>query len=162
MCIRDRYNGSFRDIIYQNPYAYPFTGLYSNFAGNTDIYNGTGIKDLKVYRIDKADFLHIEDLSKKKDQFRLVEDASNGDSGVYTLSTRDDGVYLKMFMPSKENSVFYLEYTITDAVVLHDDVAELFWNVLGDGYTERIEDFQFLVHLPGDGDSCLLYTSRCV
>ena len=34
--------------------------------GNTDIYNGTGIKDLKVYRIDKADFLHIEDLSKKK------------------------------------------------------------------------------------------------
>ena len=149
------YNGSYRDIIYQNPYAYPFTGLYSNFAGNTDIYNGTGIKDLKVYRIDKADFLHIEDLSKKKDQFRLVEDASNGDSGVYTLSTRDDGVYLKMFMPSKENSVFYLEYTITDAVVLHDDVAELFWNVLGDGYTERIEDFQVLVHLPGDGDSDL-------
>ena len=38
-------------------------------------------------------------------------------------------------MPSKENSVFYLEYTITDAVVLHDAVAELFWNVLGDGYT---------------------------
>ncbi len=149
------YNGSYRDIIYQNPYAYHFTGLYSNFAGNTDIYNGTGIKDLKVYRIDKDEFSRIEDLSKKKNEFRLVEDASNGDSGVYTLSTRDDGVYLKMFMPSKENSVFYLEYTITDAVVLHDDVAELFWNVLGDGYTEQIEDFQVLVHLPGDGDSDL-------
>ncbi|HIT22156.1 MAG TPA: DUF2207 domain-containing protein [Candidatus Scybalousia intestinigallinarum] len=149
------YNGSYRDIVYQDPYAYRFTGIYSNFAGNTDIYNGTGIKDLKVYRIDKADFLHIEDLSKKKDEFRLVEEAENGDSGVYTLSSREDGLYLKMFMPSSKNSVFYLEYTITDAVVLHDDVAELYWNVLGEEYTEEIDDFQVLVHLPGDGDSDL-------
>ncbi len=149
------YNGTYREIFYQNPYAYPFTGIYSNFIGNTDIYNGTGIKDLKVYRIDKEDFLHIEDLSKKKDKFHLVEEASNGDSGVYTLSSRDEGIYLKMFMPSSKNSVFYLEYTITDAVVLHDDVAELFWNVLGDEYTEQIADFQVLIHLPGDGDSDL-------
>ena len=46
--LEGEYNGSYREIEYQNPYATKFTGIYANFAGTTDIYNGTGIKDIKI------------------------------------------------------------------------------------------------------------------
>ena len=89
-------------------------------------------------------------MTRIQNEFRKVNSADNGDRFVYTEESITAGVYLKMFMPSSEDSVFYIEYTIEDAVVIHNDVAELYWNVLGSGYTEDIEDFQVLIHLPGD------------
>lgn len=38
-------------------------------------------------------------------------------------------------------------------MAVHNDVAEMYWNVLGDGFEETISDFQVKIHLPGeDGD----------
>ena len=37
--LNGEYNGRLRDIDFENTYATTFTGIYSNFAGNTDIYN---------------------------------------------------------------------------------------------------------------------------
>ena len=148
--LEGEYNGSYREIEYQNPYATKFTGIYANFAGTTDIYNGTGIKDIKIYRIPKSSFHSISDMTRIQNEFRKVNSADNGDRFVYTEESITAGVYLKMFMPSSEDSVFYIEYTIEDAVVIHNDVAELYWNVLESGYTEDIEDFQVLIHLPGE------------
>ena len=49
--LNGEYNGRLREIDFKNTYATTFTGIYSNFAGNTDIYNGTGMKNIKVYDI---------------------------------------------------------------------------------------------------------------
>lgn len=51
-----------------------------------------------------------------------------------------------------------IEYTITDAVVVHNDVAELYWNVLGDGFEETITDFQVKIHLPGEDSDVRIWT----
>ena len=58
--LNGEYNGRLRDIDFENTYATTFTGIYSNFAGNTDIYNGTSMKDIKVYDISQENFHSIE------------------------------------------------------------------------------------------------------
>ena len=51
-----------------------------------------------------------------------------------------------------------MEYTITDAVVVHNDVAELYWNVLGEGFEETISDFQVKMHLPGEDSDVRIWS----
>ena len=59
-------------------------------------------------------------------------------------------VNLKLYNPSNLDEIFYIEYTVIDAVVVHNDIAELAWNVLGDGYTENIGNFEVEVLLPNE------------
>ena len=51
-----------------------------------------------------------------------------------------------------------IEYTITDVVVLHNDVAEMYWNVLGEEFEETITDFQVKIHLPGEDSDVRIWT----
>src|SRR5690606_10894564 len=44
---------------------------------------------------------------------------------------------------------FYIEYLIKDAVVLHEDVAELFWPFIDAGFSESIDYVEIRVNLPG-------------
>ena len=57
--LNGEYNGRWRDIEFKNSLATTFTGIYSNFAGNTDIYNGTDIKDIKVGEMENMEFMNI-------------------------------------------------------------------------------------------------------
>ena len=137
--LNGEYNGRLRSIDFKNPYATAFTGIYSNFTGNTDIYDGTGIKDIKVYDISQENFNSIDDIGNTETIYQEVRSASNGDYGVYELTERSSGRDFKIYCTDKENKVMCIEYTIEDAVVVHNDVAELYWNVLGDYFEENIE-----------------------
>lgn len=56
------YNGTNRDIKFKNYWAYPFTGIYSNFSGESDIYDATDITDLKVFDISQSNFNSFESM----------------------------------------------------------------------------------------------------
>lgn len=84
--LNGKYNGRLRDIEYKSLDSTTFTGIYSNFAGNTDIYDGTSIKDIKVYDISQENFKSIDDINKIETTYKEVRSASNGDYGVYELS----------------------------------------------------------------------------
>lgn len=152
------YNGRSREIRFKNTYSNKFTGIYSNFAGNTDIYDGSSIKDIKIYDISQNNFKTIEDINKIEKEYKKVKEASNGKYGVYTLDTSSYEADFKIYCPSKKKKVFYMEYTITDAVVIHNDVAELYWNVIGSNYREKINDFQLVLHLPGEDNDLRVWT----
>ena len=156
--LQGEYNGRLRDIDFANHYSSRFTGIYSNFSGDTDIYNGSSIKDIKIYDISQSNFNSISDIDKSETIYEQVNSAKNGKYGVYTIDQNNYGADFKIFCPSTNNKVFCMEYTITDAVVVHNDVAELYWNVLGDYYEENITDFQVLVHLPGEDDDVRIWT----
>ena len=152
------YNGREREIQFKNTSATTFTGVYSNFTGNTDIYNGKSIKDIEIYDISQENFDNIYDLSKKEKIYKKVNDASNGKYGVYTMKSHSYGEDFRIYCQSKKKKVFMMKYTITDAVVVHNDVAELYWNVMGENYRENISDFQVLVHLPEDDNDVRVWT----
>lgn len=152
------YNGRLRNIEFKNRNSNKFSGIYSNFTGNTDIYNGSKISNIKIGDISKYNFSTINDINKVEKIYTRVTSAESGSYGKYTATVSDYGANFKIFCPSTKNKVFYMEYTIEDAVVVHNDIAELYWNVMGTGYEERIADFQVLIHLPEEDNDVRIWT----
>lgn len=156
--LEGEYNGRLRSIDFKNPYATKFTGIYSNFTGNTDIYDGTGIENIKVYDISQENFKSIYDIGKEETVYEQVKKSSNGKYGVYELEERSSGDDFKIYCPNDKKKVMCIEYTIKDVVVVHNDVAEIYWNVLGEYFEESIKDFKVIVHLPGEDDDVRIWT----
>ena len=127
-------------------------GRDEDFAGS-DIYNGSGIRDLKVYGINHGATLDFNDFNALTTLFRQVGSASSGDYGVYTYRPYQNGIDLKVFQPSSKHQAFYLEYIVDDVIVKHDDVAEIAWNILGSEYKENINDLKVRVLLPKEDSS---------
>ena len=143
------YNGMDRDIAYASYKNAPYNGNISAIKGNSDLYDGSGITDIKVGSISDDGSLTFDDFNRSINYFDEVSFASNGASSKYTYDTFMNEVNLKLYNPSDLDEIFYIEYTVTDAVVVHNDVAELAWNTLGDGYRENIGDYEVKVILPG-------------
>ena len=142
------YNGMERDISYANSSSEPYTGSISAIRGNSTLYDGSGITDIKVGSISDDGDLTFDDFNRDINYFDEVSYASNGTASKYTFNTFMDEVNLKLFNPSDLDEIFYIEYTVTDVVVVHNDIAELAWNTLGDGYRENIGDYEVKVVLP--------------
>ncbi len=142
------YNGMERDVSYASYSNEPYNGDISAIEGNSDLYDGSGITDIKVGSISDDGDLTFDDFNRDINYFDEVSYASNGTSSKYTFKTFMDEVNLKLFNPSDLDEIFYIEYTVTDVVVVHNDIAELAWNTLGDGYRENIGDYEVKVVLP--------------
>ena len=58
------------------------------------------------------------------------DDAVNGE---YVERSIQDGKSYKMYYAADDEQVaFFLQYTLTDVVVLHEDVAEIYWTFVGE------------------------------
>ena len=156
--LNGEYNGRFRDIDFKNTWATEFTGIFSDFTGNSDIYNGSNLVNEKVYDISQDNFKSIDDIGKEEKVYEEVKSSKNGKYGVYTLEKKSSSSNFKIYCPDDKKKVICLEYTIKDAVVIHNDVAELYWNLLGSYFEENIEDFQVKVHLPGEDNDVRIWT----
>ena len=151
-----KYNGFYAKKIFSRYDVYPFTGIYSNFSGDSEIYNATGITDVKVYDISQANFLSIDDMNNKENEYKRVDSASNGKYGVYTVSNNKRSIEINVFCPSKKKKVIYREYVIHDAVVVHNDIAELYWCFLETN--EKFLDYQLKVHLPKEDKNVMVWS----
>lgn len=142
------YNGLRRTIKYRNDNAKEFSGVVSDLEGSS-IYNGSGITDLKVSSVSRND-LTFNSLNDAVNYFSLVSYADKGESGVYTKNDTSSGTNLLIYNPSNRNEAFYLEYTIPDVIVVHNDIAEFAFNIFSNEYEENISDFKVKVNLPGE------------
>jgi uncharacterized membrane protein len=152
------YNGAEREIKFSDYSSYPFTGIYSNFSGDTDIYNATEVTDIKVYDISQSKFSSIDDINNIEKKFKEVESASKGKYGVYTITNSNYKSTVAIYCPSRKKKVFYLEYTIKDAVVVHNDIAELYWCFLENNSSETILDYKLRVHLPQEDSNVMVWS----
>lgn len=141
------YNGIITNLNYKN-----------NSVNNTTFdflednkYNADNITDIKVFDITNPVFSKdiFNNLNK---EFIKVESAKTGDYGIYTLTSNYNGYTIKTFLPSKYNSAQYLEYTIKNVVVVHNDVAEVFWNLLRNN-NESIDNYKVWINLPDKSDT---------
>lgn len=83
--LNGEYNGRFRDIDFKNTWATEFTGIFSDFTGNSDIYNGSNLVNERVYDISQDNFKSIDDIGKEEKVYEEVKSSKNGKYGVYTL-----------------------------------------------------------------------------
>lgn len=150
------YNGTNRDIKFKNYWAYPFTGIYSNFSGESDIYDATDITDLKVFDISQSNFNSFESMYNLENEFKQVENAKKGKYGVYTLEKRTREYDVSIYCPDKKKKVIYMEYTINNAVVVHNDIAELYWCFAET--KEFLENYKLVVHLPMEDENMMIWS----
>ena len=138
------YNGYIRDLIYKNDRLGDFTGDTSSFEGSS-IYNPTGIDNIKVGSINYNGELSFDAFNSEVTEF---SECTNN-RGCYTISDITNGKSIKMYNETINSSTyFYIEYTLGNTVVLHNDVAELYLSFIGNGFDDDIGRYQLRVTLP--------------
>ncbi len=143
------FNGYVRDLVYKNSNL-----IESDSFSNNAIYNAKGINNVKVY----ANTLEEEPSFNTLNEVFLPLTRAYFDSEAvntnYVESSIQNGKSYKMYYKANNEMVgFLLNYTIDDAVVIHNDVAELYWTFIGDGFEDAINNLQIKVHLPGEDTS---------
>ena len=141
------FNGMDRDIFFKNDDAYPFRPELEYYGGSS-IHNGSGIflEEIRALPIDEN--FNFQNISGLK--FEEVSSADSGDYGVYTTKSYSNGESYRIFLPSSKKEAFYLKYTLKDMGVLHEDVGELFWNVVGNGLSESIGTLKVTITFPNN------------
>lgn len=145
------YNGFERVIQYRNPDVAKFDGSEEAFNGS-DIYNGTSIQLVQIKGIPLNDGIDANSWKQMGTVFLEDTYAQSGSYGTYTTQEDSLGARYKIFNPASRNQAFYLEYRLTNMAVLHNDVAELGWNIFSDALVEDIDQFELTLHLPGNQD----------
>ena len=145
------FSGYWINIPYRNPVLEYHTPI--NFAADA-IYNGSGISNVKLFakKIDEEisfDTFDEEFVTLTRSYYE--EDAQNGN---YVESSNQNGKSYKMYYKAENEKVaFLIEYTLEDMVVLHEDVAELYFAILSEDFEDSIEDLQIRVNLPKEDSS---------
>ncbi len=145
------FSGYWINIPYRNPVLEYHTPI--NFAADA-IYNGSGISTVKLFakKIDEEisfDTFDEEFVTLTRSYYE--EDAQNGN---YVESSIQNGKSYKMYYKAENEKVaFLIEYTLEDMVVLHEDVAELYFAILSEDFEDSIEDLQIRVNLPKEDSS---------
>jgi len=144
------YDGSFNGILVGIGFANPNLVESSTNYENNAIYNFDGIKDFKVSakNAKKISFDDFDSFGFK--EFAEVEYAFKGDKYRYTVDYTDESNEYTIYHVTRADSVaFLLEYKLDNIVVMHDDVAELYWQIL-DLDPDRVEekDVRVRVYLP--------------
>ena len=142
--LNGEYNGFERILEYRNPNAYDFDPNMDVYGGS-DLHNGSGIV------IDEVRGITINseyDFKDKGTIFNKVSSASKGDYGVYTVNNKSNGISILIYNPSSHHEAFYIKYRINKMAILHDDVGELGWNIVGNELTESVGYLKAIINIP--------------
>jgi uncharacterized membrane protein len=134
------FNGYIRDIVYKN------SNLNSNTYENNTIYNATNLSivSISAKKVNNVTFNTIND-----SDFTTLTSNQASNMG-YVESNITNGKSYKMYYRSNGDKVaFKITYVLKDVVVLHEDVAELYYTFIGEDYDDEINDLQIKVNLPG-------------
>ena len=146
------YNGMEREILYRNTNAPTFNPDMDSYGGSS-LHNGSGIVINEVRAVELNDNFNFSDVDGEI--FNSVYSASKGDYGVYTVSNTygesfDSGKLIRIFLPNYKNKAFYIKYVLKDMAILHNDVAEFGWNVVGNNLSESVENLVVTVNIPNN------------
>lgn len=121
------FNGYIREINY--------------LKGDTN-YAPKGIDNIRVYGYDFNNKKLLQEFTKST--------ASNGDSYKYTLNNYGSNYEIKMYYRSSgEERGYAICYTLKDLVLVHNDVAEIYYNVIPNGFDDVLNDIDIKFYLPG-------------
>lgn len=150
--LNGEFNGFERIINYKNSLTMPFDNTLSSFEGS-DIYNGDSIELVAIKNIPYDDTIEFDNINSEGETYTYNPNAYNGQSGYYTISSTDNGEVYRIYNYSDGiGRVFYLEYIVKNAVVLHNDYAEIYYNIFGDELIESIGYLEARINLPGESE----------
>ena len=120
------FNGYIRDVFYKE---------------GDETYTPTNIREINVYD------LNVNTMTKGN-IFIYDDNALKGDVFKYNIQNNYNGPTITMFNENTSGSKgFVLCYTLENAVLVHNDVAELYYNFIPDGFEDKLKNVEVKVNL---------------
>ena len=145
--LNGEFNGMEREILYQNDDLYDFHPEL-DYYGGSKLHNGSGIELIEIRALPIDENFDFKNISGSK--FEEVSSADKGDYGVYTVDTSSNGEVYQIYLPDKKNEAFYIKYRLKNMAIIHNDIAEIYWNAIGDSLSESIGTLRITVTFPGN------------
>ncbi len=145
--VKGSFNGYIRDLKYKNGNNKVFDKSIDSFYGSS-IYDASNIEVRKVGTINYDKELDFNVFDQSVNEFTM-NDSCTVNKGCYEKSDITDGVSLKMYNETNNSSTyFYIEYLLGNVVVMHEDIAEVYFNFVGDMFDDDINKYKLRVVLP--------------
>lgn len=142
---KGNFNGIFKTVSYDTDYSNTNDLLVeaSMYSPKDVILNN--IKEIQVDNNVNFNYLYNTGLS-----FTRNDSASVGSKGYYSITKGYKEYTYKIFNPGTFKG-FYIEYTLEDVIVNHEDISEVWLNIIkgNEDYTEYLE---LLVNLPNNNN----------
>lgn len=151
--VKGSLNGFERIINFKNPILEDYEKGKIDFS-NSAIYNARAVvlANVSSFKIEK-DAIGWDILSGLKTSYKETESANPGETGIYTNEKNENGIKLRVYNPNSSGYVvYYFEYYIDQAVVLHNDVAELYWQFIPTDF-DYVKNAHIQVVIPGSCSS---------
>lgn len=148
------YNGIINEKVFKDDSAVKFTGILSDFKNGSDLYNVNGIENIVVGDITRFSFVDINNFGSYT-KYQIKSSANSGDNNVYTLTKSTDKIIIKIFNTTSNG--FYIEYLIPNVIVVHNDIAELFWPFIDSNTDESFTNITIKVTLPGTDSNAMVF-----
>ena len=140
------FNGYEREVAYANSVLSKHNPV--DFEHDA-IYNASGISNYKAY----AKYVNDVSFNTFKEQFTELNEVDNTYSAkkgdVYIRDGYNSKIFRMYHRTDDRKTAFLLQYTVDNAIVMHKDVAELYWTFIGNEFTDQIKDLKIKVNLPG-------------
>ena len=127
-----------------------------NLEGSS-FYNGRGIvlSHVSAFKIDSLDEIDWNLLDHSIDDYELVENVENDGKGVYTAEDVEGGKDVKIYTSNEDGyNVYYIDYYVDQIVVTHNDVAEIYYQILPKDSPD-IKEYHFQILTPGNSSKDL-------
>ncbi len=145
--VKGSFNGYIRDLKYKNSNNKVFDKSIDSFYGSS-IYDASNIEVRKVGTINYDKELDFNVFDQSVNEFTM-NDSCTVNKGCYEKSDITDRVSLKMYNETNNSSTyFYIEYLLGNVVVIHEDIAEVYFNFVGDMFDDDINKYKLRVVLP--------------
>lgn len=121
------------------------TGDFNGYIRDIGISGGNEEYDPAGFEL-----IRICDSSLKTNCFIENKNAQKGETGFYYLNEEVPGTQtIYMFNYTEQGTkTFYIEYLLKDVVLVHDDVAELYYTFIGDRLDDDVQNVDIKVYLP--------------
>ena len=99
--------------------------------------------------INSADAFILEEVMVDGASYKKTNNAYVGNKGVYTQKSSGNSNEIKVFSPFNSNTkIVTYKYILTSVAVRYNDIAELYWNFIGDEWDCEINNLEINIILP--------------
>lgn len=150
------YNGFERTINYKENYkGYQKDKLSS--IENKSLYDAKSITIKEIRSIDFSNELYIDQLIENSYLFEKSTEASKGEYGVYTIDKTNSSEKYKIYNPSMMNKDFYINYTLNNITIVHEDISEIGMQLF-ENTDENIGYLEIFAHIPTNNELLKIWT----
>ncbi|MBS4536549.1 DUF2207 domain-containing protein [Clostridium sp. D2Q-14] len=113
-----------------------------------DEFNGV-FREIILEKTSGVTDINIKEISKDTStEYTQVDDAENGDQGVFVIDNDSNKKIVQIFSPSKnQQKTFRLSYLVKDVAIKYNDIGELYYKFLGSENKTPIDSFTVDIQL---------------